>query len=130
MQIHIYCRNPNMTLSKLLPLSVMLTAAAASSSAWAHHFHYGPHVGVYVGPAFGWGWYEPYYYPPPPVVVVPATPPTYVEQAPPQEVQPAAPQNDSPSGYWHYCPKPEGYYPYVKQCPRGWQRVAPRPPQS
>jgi hypothetical protein len=72
---------------------------------------------VFVGPY----WYPPYYpywYPPyypyyyPPV----SAPPTYIEQAPP--IVP---------GYWYYCGGSQGYYPYVRECPGGWQRVAPQP---
>jgi hypothetical protein len=33
------------------------------------------------------------------------------------------------SNYWHYCRNPEGYYPYVKNCPNGWLQVAPQPGQ-
>ncbi len=32
------------------------------------------------------------------------------------------------TNYWHYCRNPDGYYPYVKQCPGGWLQVAPQPP--
>lgn len=31
--------------------------------------------------------------------------------------------------YWYYCANPAGYYPYVAQCPGGWQRVAATPPR-
>jgi hypothetical protein len=27
--------------------------------------------------------------------------------------------------YWFYCKDPEGYYPYVKKCPKGWLKVIP-----
>jgi len=30
--------------------------------------------------------------------------------------------------YWAYCQNPEGYYPYVQDCPGGWQAVVPTPP--
>jgi hypothetical protein len=30
--------------------------------------------------------------------------------------------------YWYYCPSSNAYYPYVKDCPEGWQQVAPQPP--
>jgi len=30
--------------------------------------------------------------------------------------------------YWAYCQSPEGYYPYVQDCPGGWQAVVPTPP--
>lgn len=68
-----------------------------------------------------------YYYPPalpylyyPSPVVAPSAP-VYIEQVPDQ----MAPQQSS---YWYYCPSSNTYYPYVKDCPEGWQRVAPQPP--
>jgi hypothetical protein len=61
--------------------------------------------------------YSPYY---PPVVMTPPQPPVYIEQQ-----SPAAPQAGS---YWYHCDKPEGYYPYVRKCPGGWQKVAATPP--
>lgn len=84
---------------------------------------YGPGFGFYSGPAFGYGWrqpyYQPYYYAPPPVITVqPVTPPVYIEQN----------QQPLPNNYWYYCRNPEGYYPYVKQCQGQWQQVAPQPP--
>jgi len=64
----------------------------------------------------------PYYYPPSVITVpIPITPPVYIQQP-----QPAAQQY--PAGYWYYCTNPEGYYPYVKACPSGWQQVNPIPP--
>lgn len=111
--------------TRLAFVSILLFAAATSGAAWAQYLHHGPRVRVYVGPAVGWSWYYPapyYYYPPayPPAVIAPSTPPAYIEQDPPP-----AP---APSSYWYYCSNPDGYYPYVKQCPGGWQRVAPQPP--
>ena len=58
---------------------------------------------------------------PAPVVVQPA-PVTYVEQAP-------AAQAQAPASYWYYCSDSRAYYPYVKDCPGGWQRVSPQPAQ-
>lgn len=125
-----------MKLSKSLIALPLLAAVMASSPAWADHYHHGGSrvgVGVVIGGPGYWGYRDPYpyYYPPypysyPPVVVAPAAPPTYIEQG---EVQ--APQYSQPqqSNDWFYCRKPDGYYPYVKQCPGGWQRVAPQPPQ-
>jgi len=40
----------------------------------------------------------------------------------PVYVQPA------PATYWYYCPNPQGYYPYVQQCPAGWMTVIPPGP--
>lgn len=121
-----------MKLSKPFFALTALMAVLASAPAHADHYYYGgTRVGVVIGAPGYWSYPGPYYpYPPypypyysyPPIVVTPAEPPTYVEQAPAPQPQ-AQPAND-----WYYCRKPEGYYPYVKQCPGGWQRVAPQPP--
>ena len=66
-------------------------------------------------------YYSPYYAYPPALVTVPATPPVYIQQSPPTAQQ-------YPSGYWYYCNNPKGYYPYIKECPDGWQQVEPIPP--
>jgi len=77
--------------------------------------------GVIVGaPAF-------FYYPPPPlyyppVVAIPSSTPVYIEQG---DAQSASGQAD---GYWYYCAEAQAYYPYVTECPQGWQRVTPQPP--
>jgi hypothetical protein len=34
----------------------------------------------------------------------------------------------APTQYWAYCQSPEGYYPYVQDCPGGWLSVVPTPP--
>jgi len=107
-----------------LVLSAVLLGTTASAPALA--WHHGGHVrfGVVIGaPFFPW-YYPPYYnYPPayyyPPAV--PAAPPTYVEQSGAQ----AAPSQQS--SYWYYCAESKTYYPYVKECPGGWQRVTPQP---
>ncbi len=108
--------------------AALLTGVAASGAAFAWHGH--SHFGVYVGVPLYSPWYYPpayyppaYYYPPyvPPVVVT--QPPVYVEQAPAESAAPA-PQ---PQQYWYYCSASKTYYPYVKECPGGWQRVAPQP---
>ena len=99
----------------------------------AAHGHYSPHAGVrfglFVGAPLWYGWPGYYYAPPyhyyaPGFVTVPPSPQTYIEQAPPAQAAPAAPQ----PGYWYYCADARAYYPYVKECPAGWQRVSPQPP--
>lgn len=109
-----------------LVAAFLVLAAAGSTAAWADHRSH-IHFGVVVGPYWGpWGYPPPYYYPPyyPPVVVErPA--PVYIEQAPAVVAAPApAPQ----TAYWYYCAAARGYYPYVKECPGGWQKVLPQPP--
>jgi len=60
---------------------------------------------------------------------MPASPPT---QSPtPAPTQPSAPvQPPAPVQYWYHCKSPEGYYPYVKTCPGGWDRVPATPPST
>lgn len=104
-------------LATMLLASMMLVA---SSQGWAHDHHRGhARIGVFIGAPL-WPWYYPYpYYYYPPVITVPAPPPpVYIEQGSP----PAAAQS-----YWYYCTSPDGYYPYVKECPGGWQKVLPQP---
>jgi hypothetical protein len=104
-----------------LTLSAVLLGATASAPALAWH-HGRVHFGVVIGaPFYPWYYPPPYYYYPP-VVVAPAPPPTYIEQG---VAQPApAPQSQ---GSWYYCAESRTYYPYVKECPGGWQRVTPQP---
>jgi hypothetical protein len=99
----------------------------ASEPALAHHRSH-VSVGVAVGSPFWgpgwwgpwgpWGWPGPFWYPPT-TIVVPAQPMTYIERG----SAPAAPES-----WWYYCDASKGYYPYVKECPSGWQRVPPTPP--
>jgi hypothetical protein len=53
-------------------------------------------------------------------------PAQYIEQGQADTAGGAAPQ----VAYWYYCRKPEGYYPYIKACPGGWQTVPAQPPGS
>jgi hypothetical protein len=34
------------------------------------------------------------------------------------------------SGHWFFCKAAGIYYPYVRECPAGWQEVAPQLPRS
>ena len=137
-------------------LVIVLIGSITSNSAWAHggggvghvgggwggryrggHYSggwgygHGGHngyssFGFYFGapfysyPYYSYPYQYPYYYPPA-IITVPATPPVYIQRSPS-----AAQQN--PPGYWYYCNNPEGYYPYIKECPNGWQQVEPVPP--
>jgi hypothetical protein len=86
---------------------------AGHSGSHSHHNHHRFHSSFFVGfgvPLF-WGpsyYYAPGYYEPLPV---------YIEQNPPSPEQ--------GSQYWYYCPSARTYYPYVGDCPEGWQRVLP-----
>ena len=90
-----------------------------------HRPHFHPNFGFYFGfPLYSRPYYSYPYYPyyPPSIVTVPTEPPVYIERDPPQTQQ-------LPSGYWYYCNNPQGYYPYIKECPSGWRQVDPIPPQ-
>ena len=130
-------------------LAIVLAGLMTISPVWAHgggghgggfggggggHYgggYYGGYRGGYYGGIgiyglglgyYGWPYYSPYYAYPPAVVTVPASPPVYIEQGGGQP----APQ--SQSNYWYYCADAQAYYPYVKECPGGWQQVSPQPP--
>ena len=94
---------------------------------------YGLGLGLGYGLGYGFGGYGggygygPPYYPYSPVVAVPAAPQVYIQR------QDMSPQDDRqrsvqlPANYWYYCRAPAGYYPYVNNCPNGWEQVAPQP---
>jgi len=85
--------------------------------------------GVWVGPVWGPGWwgpYGPYGYPYPSYY----SPPVVVQQEPQEYVYQPAPRSEQQ--YWYFCQDPQGYYPNVKKCPKGWLKVVPNsaPPQG
>lgn len=86
---------------------------AAPAHFGAPHFH-GGGTRVFIGgtffvgprPFYYWPGYWPGYYYPPVV---------------------AAPVVAAPAAYWYYCAPLAAYYPYVQDCPGGWQLVEPHP---
>ena len=130
---------------KLLCGLMLVAGVSMSGTALADRGH-GGHGGGHGGGHFGFGLYlgapfypysyypypYPYAYPYgyyPPTVVTPAQPPVYIEQGTSQEAPQQAPAQ-SDNYYWYHCDKPDGYYPYIKECPGGWQKVAPTPPPN
>ncbi len=134
-------------------LGALLIAAASlgSGNAFADrgHSHFGVHYGIYVGAPWGWPYYPRAYYPPlyyPPQQIIVQSPPVYIEQGAPQPAPvalpvsvPAAPPvaaanapaaAGAANAYWYYCSRPQGYYPYVKECKVNWQPVSPLPPEN
>ncbi|MBI2318759.1 MAG: hypothetical protein HYU75_17660, partial [Betaproteobacteria bacterium] len=90
----------------------------SKSPGFARHGHFHKHnrARVFVGvPIFAPLLAPLPYYPP-----LPAAPAIYVERAsePPDPAQGAS--------YWYYCQESQSYYPYVKECPGGWQQVGPQ----
>ena len=93
-------------------------------------------------PLYGLGYYSnPYYSYPSPYTYPnpaygyqgPAVAPYggYVEQGIPQAAPPPPPtQAQAQSqGDWYFCAASNAYYPYVRECPAGWQRVPSTPPR-
>ncbi len=119
-----------LTIALLAALAgVLASGPAAAHGGYRSHHWSGPRI--FIGPSIGWWYYPPpvRYYPydpyyAPPVAVVPRSPPVYIERG---DSAGAAPQQQD---YWHYCPESKTYYPYVKECPGGWERVVPRPPSN
>lgn len=106
----------------------------------------GGRVGIYLGapigfnygyspyPYYGAPYYgSPYSYAPAPIYYPPvqSAPVIYIERK--NEVRISSrksPRNSSQTNqtsWWYYCVDSKSYYPYVKNCPEGWLRVAPEP---
>ena len=75
----------------------------------AHHRGARPRIGAFLGaPVYAAPihyYYSPGYGSRQPV-------PVYIEQ-------------DPAHGYWYFCPESNEFYPYVQECPVGWQQVVP-----
>ncbi len=78
------------------------------------HRHVFIHNHVFIGDPF----WDPFWWGPPPVY---AAPPVVMQPSPPVYIQRPAPGSTD----WYYCQNPQGYYPYVKECPGGWLTVVP-----
>lgn len=76
----------------------------AGAGGTAGHHHHG-HSRVFVGGSFV-SWPRPYYWPG--YVYAPAAVPVMQ--------------------YWYYCAAAAAYYPYVQNCPGGWELVLPTMP--
>jgi hypothetical protein len=137
----------------ILAVAAVLVGLGSAIPASAHGYYghrgyygyrgywHGPAIGFYYGGPYWWGSgyyygapYGPYgYWPPygpaygPPVVVTPPAPPVYIERD--QETAPAPSAAPTPGTQWWYlCTSPRGAYPYVRECPGGWERVPAVPP--
>lgn len=119
---------------KPLKIAAVVAVAAgllAASPAFAGgRHHHGPRVtfGFHFGAPLYHHYYHPAYYYGPPAVVYQSAP--VVVQAPPQvytERSDAAAPASEAQQFWHYCSSARGYYPYVKECPGGWERVPAAP---
>lgn len=105
------------------PFGFLLGTAILYSALQPRTVYYEPQV-VYTPPPYAPAttFVQPYYaeqsYVSPPVVSTP--PPPRIAQSTPLETAGVA--------WWYFCKKPAGYYPYIRECPSGWERVSPTPP--
>ncbi len=99
----------------------------AAGSLLGYPYYYQPYYPYYsYGP-----YYDPYGYAPAyrPYnrVIVPEQEPSYAEEP----VYSAPARTRSTTGAtWYYCRKSNAYYPYVRTCAGGWERVPAVPPSS
>ena len=142
------------TLAAALALTLAFPASAALAQSGHHggghysggHYgggryssgHYGGgHYGHgYYGHGYYGGWYGGYYFNPfwPLYYPYSSYPPSYDDgdsdyphvYGPPPSEQPAPGTGHN----WFFCKESNGYYPYVKSCPNGWQQVSPEPPDA
>ena len=137
--------------SLLAALATLISFIAISTPAEAHgrfrsgvYLNFGVPWGGYWGPRYyPRAYYDDYYYDGPPAVIVQRRdPPVYIERsdiegtpaAPTSEAAPttqAAPTTPNPQQpqhqWWYWCQSSEKYFPYVKECPGGFQRVPAQP---
>jgi hypothetical protein len=119
-----------MKFPKVIFLAAALATAAAPGLVEARPGYYGGHRGGGIGLGLGLGlaigipllastYYAPPYY-------APGYAPNYYGYAPGYSYPPsyAVPQQ----GSMYFCPQLNAYYPNVRDCPGGWQQVAPQPP--
>lgn len=115
-----------------LMIALLLVRAVGVDNAWAdrrhggHHRHFNRQFSVVIGAPYWDPFYYPRYYPRyyAPLVIERPVPQVYIEQ--PSALAPLA---ADAANYWYYCSSARGYYPYVSECPGGWQKVLPRPPE-
>src|SRR5271157_3913176 len=135
---NVFAKRRMMVFSLVVTLGLLLSLSMAVQARAAHYYGGGWHGGGYYGGWHGyyggwhgggygwygfgpwWGWGYPYAYP------SYGYPYSAYPSAGAQLPVPSEPQQS----YWYYCQDPQGYYPYVRNCPGGWTQVVPTPPQS
>ena len=112
----------------LLMAVLIVGVFAPPADAWGRHgyWHWGP-LGILAAPLVVAGALVAA-----PFVIVrsaiaAATPPVVVSAPPMAMPAPMTASAPMAASYWYYCQNPQGYYPYVPQCPSGWMQVVPRP---
>lgn len=142
-------RNPSVSMPGARP-SVPLDSWHGDRRVWNGMVYW--HADIRLFPRYDWtvwrsgywyhGWYNGlwawwwiaggvwFYYPVPiypyPNPYVPGTVTVINNQVPPETPPAQAPV----AQYWYHCKAPEGYYPYVSECPGGWTKVPATPVAS
>ncbi len=132
----------------LAAFATLLSLFAISTPAEAHgrirggvFLNFGvPWPGYWYGPRYYYGppayYYDDYYYPS--TVVIERRPQIeYVEKgdveargnanAAQGTATAPAPSQVKPTNWWYWCESSQKYYPYVKECQGGFERVPPQP---
>lgn len=107
---------------------------------WPGYHAYGS---FYAPSNYGYGYVPPYYVYGPPGVVTSTGGVVYIEREagtvsaqqpepppapPPAREAAAAAAPPAGTQWWYLCSSPRGAYPYVRECPGGWERVPAVPP--
>src|SRR5437879_3472224 len=82
---------------------------------------------IAVAPSYAWwhrGWWGPGFW-----VVAPAPAAVFVTPAAVIESAPVYAEQESPQGYWYFCPSSRAYYPSVQSCSEAWVKVPPQAQQ-
>lgn len=124
-------------------LAMFAAVSLGATPAWAdrgqghgHGWGWGP-AGFLLGSVLLYEAFQPRVYYAPQIVYAPpayapVAQPYYVQgYASPEAVSPSlaqGPSVDAGAGWWYFCRNPSGYYPYVKQCNSGWEKISPVPP--
>ena len=134
-------------IKSILPVAILLVSVSVSP-AWAHgrQMNHSPRwgIGLVINPfpLFYSPYYSAPYYPYPSryypevivdTVIMPARNTVYVQQSnsisfSPYPAVSVTPESGVSGGDWYYCHHPDGFYPSIKTCPSGWQRVPAQAP--
>ena len=122
------CRILALFLLSVAGTLLLSESAFARDRGWGHHHHHDHWRGsVYIGVPFYYGYHRPYYDPywDYPRWDYPRYPRTIVIE---RERRADVGSGPPPAQYWYYCDSVDAYYPYVENCPEGWQEVPATPP--
>lgn len=106
------------------PRGSVVVATHVGHGGGFRHVHGRGRVGVYFGLGVPLFW--PYYHPYPYYAYPPYARETIIYDSPPAYTAPV----EAPPAYWYFCREANGYYPYVSQCPGGWEKVPATPPSG